>query len=334
MDLHSELMTDLDHAYEGARRGALVVRHVTPGVLLASGEDRLDLLHRMSTNAVADLQLRGARHTVLTNALGRIVDLITLVHAEPQSLLITSPDQADDVLDWLQGFIFFNDDVQLQPLREPLSFWGVYGPEAADEISRLMDPREPLRLGAEADYRAGWKVERPLTGWHLLLGPVATRTAEELWSAQAESEPVRQAYVALRIEAGLPLFDQDFSQDMTPLEAGLEFALSSTKGCYIGQEVIARMESRGQVPRRLWGVMLSGRAEPGSDLYVDGRSVGTLTSTARSPRLGWIGLARVESRNLPDDRRFTVAEGSMAGELVPLPFEGTQPSAPETGSPS
>lgn len=320
MDAHSQHIASAEDAYEIALQRALVVRHPTPGVILAGGKDHLDLLHRMSTNALAHLRPGEARPTVLTNALGRIVDLITVVHDGPQSLLITSPDQSERVIEWLQGFIFFNDDVQLRQIQEPLSCWGALGPEARDEVARLMVPHGPLHLEDSAGFRAAWGNERPLAGWNLLLGAEAAQTTEDLWSTAAESDPVRRAYESLRIEAGLPLFGHDFSQDMTPLEAGLEFAVSSNKGCYIGQEVIARMQNRSQAPRRLWGVKLSGLAQPGDDLAADGRRIGRLTSTARSPRHGWIGLARVESRHLPDDRRCTVVERSIAGELVTLPF--------------
>ncbi len=308
------------------------MRHPTPGVLLASGKDRLDLIHRMSANAVADLQPRQSRPTVLTNALGRIVDLVTVVHGEPRSLLITSPEQAGRVFEWLQGFIFFNDEVQLEPQHEPLTFWGVYGPKASEEVARLIEPGEPLQLEAAAGFKAVWRAEGPLSGWQLLLGGALSQTADEIWSAGAQAEAVHEAYSALRIEAGLPLFGQDFSPEMSPLEAGLEFAVSSTKGCYIGQEVIARMQSRDRVPRRLWGVKLGGAAELGADLTANGRSVGTLTSSARSPKFGWIGLAQVESRGFPADGRVAVADRSIDGMLVPLPFGAGRTNEQRSGS--
>ncbi|HUC14064.1 MAG TPA: hypothetical protein VMS00_06400, partial [Acidimicrobiales bacterium] len=118
------------------------------------------------------------------------------------------------------------------------------------------------------------------------------------------------AYEAVRVEAGFPRHGDELDERTIPAEAGLvEASVSFTKGCYTGQELVARIDSRGSnVPRRLRGLLLSGRAEAGARL-VDlatigepvapevhgnaGKEVGRLTSVARSPRLGWVALGYV-----------------------------------------
>lgn len=98
----------------------------------------------------------------------------------------------------------------------------------------------------------------------------------------------------LRIEAGLPGLESEIQADSIPLEVGLWEYISFSKGCYIGQEIIARMESRGKQARKLVGLRSANELFVGTPLTVEGKSIGAITSVALSPRLGWIGLASVK----------------------------------------
>ena len=155
--------------------------------------------------------------------------------------------------------------------------------------------------------------------------------------ADLPMSPVREcspaALETLRIEAGVPQMGQDITEGAIPAEAGnriLEDAVSFTKGCYVGQELVARVESRGgNVPRRLLGVML-GEAEgrpahpkAGEPLFQEtdtARQVGTLTSVALSPRLGLIALALIH-RSV--DPQATLVCGNRNAKVVDLPFSNS-----------
>ena len=130
-------------------------------------------------------------------------------------------------------------------------------------------------------------------------------------------------YDLLRIEAGLPASGRELSQEYTPLETGLAGGISESKGCYTGQEIIARQITYDKVTQRLCGVRLEQPAPTGQRLWVDGRPAGTLTSTAISPRFGAIALA-VAKR--PYDQPGThvlvgeTAESGQTGLIAPIPF--------------
>lgn len=316
--MDENLTTKADSSYQEALDSTLVVRHDAPDLVLARGADRIDLLHRMSTNSMSDLEVGQARLTVLTNALGRIIDAITVVHGENASALLASPGRGQSVADWLGSYIFFNDDVQLeQPEAQP-SLWGLYGPQADAELESADGLWDTWTTDSAERLQATWRVDRP-EGYRLLLGPELTPLAEDAWLPAAGTEQARTAFEALRIELGLPRFGQEFDSEITPLEVGLRTAVDFDKGCYIGQEVIARMESRDRMPRRLYGVELDGPAQAGDELQAADRSVGRLTSVVESPAQGWIGLALIDSRTRPEDGSVAVAGRPTQGTLRELP---------------
>ena len=174
------------------------------------------------------------------------------------------------------------------------------------------------------------------TSQPVLVAPTNWQGTEgfDLLGDDLPAPPIREcspaALEALRIEAGVPQMGQDITEGAIPAEAGnriLDDAVSFTKGCYVGQELVARVESRGgNVPRRLLGVML-GKAEAspahpnaGEPLFQEAdnaRQVGTLTSVALSPRLGLIALALIH-RSV--DPKATLICGSRTAEVVDLPF--------------
>jgi folate-binding protein YgfZ len=127
------------------------------------------------------------------------------------------------------------------------------------------------------------------------------------------------AIECLRVERGRPRYGIDLDDTVIPQEAGLnERAVSFTKGCYVGQETVARLHYRGKPNRRLRGLRLSEPAESGAELSFEGRSVGRLASVAQSPRFGPIGLALVR-REAPPGSTVSVGDG-VTGQVTELPF--------------
>jgi folate-binding protein YgfZ len=137
----------------------------------------------------------------------------------------------------------------------------------------------------------------------------------------AGAQPVSlEAAEIVRIERGRPRHGLDMTEDNLPAEAGIvERAVSFTKGCYVGQEPVARMHYKGRPNRHLRGLRLSGPAERGSALLADGKEVGRLTSTSLSPALGPIALALVRREVAPGEQ-LIVADGGPAATVVELPF--------------
>jgi aminomethyltransferase len=281
----------------------------------------------MSTNDVAELRPGEARQTVLTTAIAQIVDVVTLLAREADTVLLASPGRGGRVREWLGRYIFFQDDVRLSATMEGWAHWGVYGPGATREAGRVA-PFDPLSPGETVAWEGGvaWWVEAPAGGGvRLLLEPRLGAEAERRWGVPGEV--ASQAYEILRIEAGLPEIGSEVLEDSLPLEVGLRSGVSFTKGCYIGQEIIARMDSRGRLAKELLGLRGVGAFRAGDGIRQAGREVGKVTSAASSPRLGFIALASVRPAALGQSGgEVEVGEESVRGKLRRLPFEAGEPS--------
>jgi folate-binding protein YgfZ len=182
-------------------------------------------------------------------------------------------------------------------------------------------------LYAPADVAAPAGAVR-LAGWGELsseiLAPAAVRPALEASLAAAGSAPIADEHAeALRIEAGRPRLGADATDANLPDEVGLEEAISRTKGCYVGQEIVARRKTYGKPTRRLVGLRFErDLLPPGTDLAAADRAdrvLGRVTSAAISPRLGPIGLGIV-LHEAPDGARLIAAGGAGSATLAPLPF--------------
>ena len=146
----------------------------------------------------------------------------------------------------------------------------------------------------------------------------ALRAALEEAGAPAVAEA---AVECVRVERGRPRYGLDLDDSVIPQEAGLnERAVSFTKGCYVGQETVARLYYRGKPNRQLRGLRLSGPAASGDELSFEGRVVGRLASVAESPRLGPIALALVRREAPPGTTVEVADDGSVTGEVIELPF--------------
>jgi aminomethyltransferase len=313
---------ELREAYESARGGSLVVRHEAPGVLRLRGGTALDFLHRMSTNAVTDLEPGGIRGTVLTTAIGRTVDVTYVLRRSTDLLLLTSPGQEEAVRAWLGRYIFYNDDVQIEVDPAPFAHYGVYGPAAAAEVHKVADVAGSPDTFSEAGDGLVWMSSRPIQGYQLLTGPKLSIKARAQWGEHASGNAGVEALEALRLEAGFPAVGREIDAEVIPLEVGLWEMVSFSKGCYIGQEVIARMESRSRIARGLAGVRLENLEETPREILLDQQPIGRLTSVALSPRFGPIGLALVRTSAMQGEGgALSLSPPGGAVRLQPLPLK-------------
>jgi aminomethyltransferase len=308
--------------FAAAQGGAVVVMRSHEGRLRAVGRDRLDLLHRMSTNDLLGLAVGEARPTVLTTAIARIVDLVWVLNRGETVLCLTSPGRAAVVRRWLAGYIFYNDKVNFEDAGAELGQLGLFGPDAqrvADALqpgaatlaeNRLIDADDVVVLRG-----------RPLAGdGYLVIAPVARIGAMWERAEAAGAVPAGEAaYEMLRLQAGVP-GSAELTADYIPLEANLWAAVDFHKGCYIGQEIIARMESRGKLARRLAGIRLAAQVLDGAEVRaVDGGPViGKVTSAGLLPGYGPVALAFIKTAHAEAGTRLSVGEAQ--GEVVGLPF--------------
>ena len=257
------------------------------------GANRVDFLHRMSTGDLLGIAPGEGRTTVFTTPIARMVDYAVVLAFE-DSLLVLSGAGQGKLERWLRKYIFFNDDVQLVDESDALPMAGLYGAGADDFASGFAsglpndDPDANVELALWAHRKVGQGVlvkAPPLegAGYYLLGVPVA---------ASGQLSPLSM-YHDLRIRAGYPAAPNEINDSYIPLEAGLKSAISFNKGCYIGQEIIARMESRGQLAKQLVKLESEGVLHEGDPLQVDGAAVGNVTSVTIDGRvaLGYLRAA-------------------------------------------
>lgn len=317
---------------------SLAVRDVSHfGRLEVSGKDAVDLLHRLTTNEVRYLQTGQGQINLFTNEKGRIVDRVLLLKLAERLLLLTSPGTAGTLVEWLDRFTFLEEIVVHDRTAETAALQWI-GPDAASALQR--------RLGLDAGA---------LPPWHFLQTTVDGRSVlavclDDLWlpsfltigdatAIRALAEDLvseasllgERAYEVLRIESGWGVYGKELSESTNPLEAGQKPFVSFTKGCYIGQEVVARLDTYEKVQRALVGLELEGSAGEESAIFCGGEEVGRITSVAYSPRLSrYIALAFVRRQWAEPGKEVLVRSraGETPGRIASLPFLG-EPAARE-----
>lgn len=300
-------------AYRAASEAAAFADISDWGWIRLTGRDRLDLLHRLSTNDLKKLQPGQGAPTVLTSPTGRVMAVLTVYTGEADVFIRTMPGQAAGVTRYLGSMIFWQDQVEVADLTPAATQFALYGPAAssvlqsltAEDISTLQPYcwRGATLSGNTVSVHRGGPLET--FDWFLDVAPSGREqvlAALETHAARLD----RNTMDLLRIEAGLPLWSRELSDQVTPLETGLLPAINFNKGCYTGQEVIARQSNYDKITRNLVGLEFDQEdiavlvppeppapGEPYALVRGPGRG-GFVGSLAYSPRLGKaVGLAVV-----------------------------------------
>ena len=305
-------------AYAAAHEAAVLVRHAERGMLYLTGNTRLDLINRMSTQAVGGLQSGEGAATVLTTDIGRIIDRPILYAASDAVYVLTGEGHAGALARYFMRNIFFNDDVQVRDISAGTPIYGVYGPRAGEMLAAAGFPEIdiPLHHWRKAEIggvTAYLHRTDPVAGDGYLVTAGGDAREAVRGALLAAGLPLidEAAYEYLRIEAGLPRFGRELTLDYIPLEAGLWDDVSFSKGCYTGQEIIARMESRGKLAKRLVRLRPAAPVERGEDIITAGRTVGMVTSAADGPA-GPVALGYVKTLTLADGLPLVAGEVDLS----------------------
>lgn len=284
--------------------------------LKLTGADRVRFLHSMVTNDIESLRPgTGCRAAMLTVKGRTLAELV--VYADEDALWLELPgSERQKIKDVFDKHIVM-DDVEVEDLTDAVRELGVFGEGAREAVERALGPvgeLPPYHHRVVSGVRVAASPELLEPGYHLF-GDVAI---DGRFVDDAEWE-------VLRVEAGRPRYGVDLTEDRLFLEANMDDAVSLTKGCYLGQEVVARATARGHINRKLVGLALSGDgpAQPGAKLSGEGRDeAGLVTSSVVSPRFGPIALAYVHRALWDPGTRLTVhdAAGPRAAIVRALPF--------------
>jgi len=303
--------------YKAAQETAVLTDRSDLGMLLISGETRFDLINRMSTQKVQSMSKGEGIATILTTNIGRIIDRLLLYATSNTLYAVTGENNSEAIARYLMRYVFFQDDFQIQDISSGTVIFGVYGPQARQKVIQagFSDEELPLhhwRQTKLGDVTAYLHHTDPIQGQgYFIIGEAKDR--DVLWQRLLDTGLTAadgSAYDFLRIEAGLPHFGHELMNNYIPLEANLWADVSFNKGCYIGQEIIARMESRGKVAKKLVTIMADAPLTQGDTIIANGKKAGTLTSTAVGPN-GAVGLGYVKTAVLQVNTEMFVGETAV-----------------------
>jgi folate-binding protein YgfZ len=292
-----------------------------------AGKDRVRWLHNMVTNNVRDLPLNRGKYNFVLNAQGRILGDMYIFNRGESLVLETDAGQAETLLNTMKRFIIM-DKVEMSSGGETVIALGVCGPAAETVLQQAginaagMEPLELREItieGTQATLICGPE-QRPACFeiW------IEANKAVDLWSrlTQAGAQPVgSEALEMWRVLRGIPNYGQDIRDRDLPQETEQMQALTFTKGCYIGQEIVERIRARGQVHRKFTGFIFGDQAPAIGKYEADGRTLAEITTLASVPTADGkknIGLGYVRREALAAGPKINL--NGIEATVVDLPF--------------
>lgn len=317
--------------YDTVRSGAGWFDLADRAVLSVTGADSVEWLQGMVSNDVAALGEGEGIPAAVLNIQGKILADVRVLRTGDAFLLDLDEPLVAGVLEHLNRYLIA-DEVEIRDLSGELAMVSLQGPEAGTVLSGLLDggalPEKELGHGEVEWAGSRVRVVRTARAGFDLAAP-RDRLPDAVGSPAAREVPWvgLHARETLRIEAGVPRYGLDMDADTLLLETCLDHAVSFTKGCYLGQETVERIHSRGHVNRRLVGLKVNGGTVPApQDSVLDqDRDIGRVTSAAASPRLGCpVALGYVHRDHTAPGTPVTIARGDtrVPAVVAALPFAG------------
>jgi len=319
---------DLGQEYDAGLSRAILLDRSHEGRVRLTGQDRFELLNRMSTNKMVDMQPNEGRPTIFTNANARIIDRIIAYNRGEYLCMITEPGRGTWLRDFLHKHIFFNDDVQPSEITAQTVQFALHGPQA-DAImqtlgtnTRDVKPLHGLEI-AVADATIFAARRKAVSGSHWLIATQREKAASVYQNLMKAGQAFgllpagSLTYNTLRIRAGRPA-RPELNADFIPLEVGLWDEVHFAKGCYTGQEIIARMESRGKLAKTIVRLNLSEFVQAPVAIFDGGRQVGTLTSCVQAPTHEIFAMAVLKTSMVEPEKQLRIGEKSITATISHL----------------
>jgi len=322
--------------YRAARTAAGLIDLTYRGLLEVSGKDRTRFLNGMVTNDVRSLAPGQGLYAAFLTPRGKLIADARIYASADAYWIDLHEELAPKVRQVLERHLIA-DQVEIRDRSGECVALGVQGPASPELLARLgleqaKDLKEHQHLEAAILGLPARLIRVSETGDDGFVILVPASAAPDLWRSLLQAwqregvAPVGMGTLnILRIEAGIPWYGVDMDETTLLQEAGLEQAVSFSKGCYVGQETVARVAHRGHVNWHLLGLLVHGHDVPeaGARLYHQGRPAGRITSAVRSPALGrTVALAYVRRELKAPGTHLDIVgrDRTLDGEVVPLPF--------------
>jgi folate-binding protein YgfZ len=312
--------SQLQAEYRALTEGCGLVDHSERGKLALTGSDAKEFLAGQTTNDIEALVPGEGCYAAFLTPKGKMLGDLRFLDLGEELFLDTERVALQGLFDMIRRFKI-GYQVELHKRTVERGLLSLLGPDAPRVAGAERLPAvEHANAAVEIDGIAAI-VARTDTGVDLLCDAAATEELTRALRDRGAARASEDAAEIVRVEHGRPRYGIDLDKTVIPQEAGLnERAVSFTKGCYVGQETVARLYYKGKPNRHLRGLRLSAPAEPGAELRLGERSVGRLTSSVLSPSHGPIGLALVR-REAEPGASVSVGEHGTEAEVIELPFD-------------
>ncbi|MFQ3645809.1 MAG: hypothetical protein SNJ54_03620 [Anaerolineae bacterium] len=321
---------DQAREYRAALEAAVLLDRSHEGRLRLAERDALSLINRMSTNRTDALAVGEGCATIFTTPTARIIERVEVLRRAEDVLLLTHPPRSQALTEYLQRNIFFNDRVTVTNITAQTSSFALHGPTADAVAAQLAPTALDLPLyGSMLTTVSGHPVtlarRKPLVGTHWVI--ICERAAAvDVYRGLLDAGQLNSltpagslVYNVLRIRAGVPSLPE-LNEQYIPLELGLWDEVSFHKGCYTGQEIIARMDSRERLARVLVRLHAAASLSAPLPLTHAGQTIGEVTSAVTSPlgeqfAMGVVKIAHSAAGTALKAGEVDVAVGETLGVL-------------------
>lgn len=329
-----KLYTSFEDEYRSLKKG-VAVRNISHNTQLKlTGKETLDFLHRISTNSLKDLELYTQKNTLFTTEKGRLIDRTTLFRFGEFNLLLGSPDTDEKLKSWLEKYIIM-EDIKVENIAGYFTILELLGLQSKSFMTVLCGNKIEQLDGYRIIVGETDKIKTYITKSYDISGIekywVITQSENtgELINYIKDNKSVfdlnfvgDNVYDVFRVENGLPVYPNEINDDYNPHEINLIHEVDFKKGCYIGQEVIARLDTYEKVQRKMIGTVADKDIQielPASIYSDDENEVGQLTSFVNpSQSRPSMGVALVKKKFLEENKEYFIK--SAGNEIIKITF--------------
>lgn len=314
-----------------AVRNGVGIRDRPADVIVVRGSDRIEYVDNVVTGSVTDTAGE-VTYSFLLDPDGTISAELTIYTADDRLVILTPPGTGSEIVDSWEVFV---QDVTINESGDEFAVFGVHGPTATEKLATLIrgtqPPAEPWTFNRGEIAESGVilaQIDAPTgeEGYEIIVeGADGERVLNALFALGPGAVPIGQwPWETLTLEAGTPLFRTELL-DRLPNVVGARTAVDYEKGCFVGQEVVSRIENRGRTPERLHGFVCATVPDPGTDIRSDESVVGTITRAVHSPTLEHpIAFGMLDATASQEaDYAVRLDEGIEPVTITELPFADT-----------